>query len=78
MSHIQQIKSSNTHSEAALAKRQRPILAMARRIFDSFYLWQTRINDRRELAGLDERMLKDAGTSRDEVLRETGKPFWRS
>ena len=51
---------------------------MARRIFDSFYLWQTRINDRRELAGLDERMLKDAGTSRDGVLRETGKPFWRS
>jgi len=78
MSRNQKIKSSNTYSEAALAKRQRPILVMATRILDSLYLWQTRINDRRELAGLDERMLKDAGTSRDEVLRETGKPFWRS
>lgn len=40
-------------------------------------LWQARINERRELDNFDDRTLIDIGTSREEILRETRKPFWR-
>lgn len=54
--------------------RSNPILP----ILSTLMLWQRRINNRRELAMLDRRMLADAGISyseRDAILR---KPFWRS
>lgn len=38
--------------------------------------WYDRQRERRQLAGLDERMLKDIGISRDLVEAETRKPFW--
>jgi hypothetical protein len=31
-----------------------------------------------ELASLDDRQLKDVGISREAVLREARKPFWRA
>lgn len=31
---------------------------------------------RRRLAELDERMLRDIGISREDALREAGRPFW--
>lgn len=36
-----------------------------------------RAEQRRQLAALDERMLRDIGLSHDDVRRETGKPFWQ-
>jgi uncharacterized protein YjiS (DUF1127 family) len=33
---------------------------------------------RRELAQLDERLLRDVGISREQALREAEKPFWRA
>jgi len=42
------------------------------------YRWQERIDERRELDRIDERLLKDAGISRAGVLREASKPFWRA
>jgi len=39
--------------------------------------WIERIRQRRALAGLDERMLRDIGVTRVEAVRECEKPFWR-
>ena len=36
-----------------------------------------RADQRRQLAQLDERMLRDIGLSHGDVLRETAKPFWQ-
>lgn len=36
-----------------------------------------RSRERAQLAALDERMLRDIGISRGDVLREINKPFWR-
>ncbi len=77
MSQIQDIDSATECCQAAARQAGGSIFTLPSRFLDSLYLWQTRINERREMASLDERMLKDAGTSREEILRETGKPFWR-
>jgi uncharacterized protein YjiS (DUF1127 family) len=39
--------------------------------------WRQRSRERAQLALLDERMLRDIGISRGDVLREINKPFWR-
>ncbi|MBB4266632.1 DUF1127 domain-containing protein [Roseospira visakhapatnamensis] len=38
--------------------------------------WQTRAETRRQLAGLDARLLRDIGLHQDEVHQEIRKPFW--
>ena len=40
--------------------------------------WRQRSRERAQLAVLDERMLRDIGISRGDVLREINKPFWRA
>jgi uncharacterized protein YjiS (DUF1127 family) len=40
--------------------------------------WNRRLRDRRELAGLCERSLRDIGLSRYDALQEANKPFWRA
>ena len=40
--------------------------------------WQRRINDRRQLAELDDGLLKDIGVSRAEAEAESWKPFWKA
>jgi len=44
------------------------------RVFDA---WIKRSHQRRELASLDDRQLKDVGITRYEASRESTKPFWR-
>ena len=39
-------------------------------------LWRARIRQRRALARLDDRLLRDVGLSRDQARREAAKPFW--
>ena len=39
--------------------------------------WAERADQRRVLGRLDERMLKDVGLTRMDVMNEMGKPFWR-
>lgn len=39
--------------------------------------WNRRVNDRRALARLNDRLLADAGLTRTEIERETLKYFWQ-
>ena len=39
-------------------------------------VWQSRAETRRQLAGLDARLLRDIGLHEDEVRQEINKPFW--
>ncbi|TXH37184.1 MAG: DUF1127 domain-containing protein [Rhodospirillaceae bacterium] len=41
------------------------------------FAWQDRIRQRRHLASLDNRLLRDIGLSKVDVEQETTKPFWR-
>lgn len=40
-------------------------------------LWHERARQRRALARLDDRLLRDIGITRAEANREINKPFWR-
>jgi len=39
--------------------------------------WHDRACQRRQLASLDDRMLRDIGVGRFDALQEAAKPFWR-
>lgn len=39
--------------------------------------WSARAQQRRRLAELDDRLLRDIGLDRPAALREAEKPFWR-
>jgi uncharacterized protein YjiS (DUF1127 family) len=56
---------------------RRWLKASLSRISVMLHEWHRRRRDRAELATLDERMLRDIGVSRAEVLHEINKPFWR-
>jgi uncharacterized protein YjiS (DUF1127 family) len=47
------------------------------RALDAVLAWQERARQRRRLAALDERMLRDIGLGAAEVRAEWEKPFWR-
>jgi uncharacterized protein YjiS (DUF1127 family) len=42
-----------------------------------FATWRRRARDRRELAALDERSLRDLGLTTSSIEFELNKPFWR-
>lgn len=46
-------------------------------VFDLLQTWQERSRQRRQLAALDDRMLRDIGASTADVEWETGKWFWQ-
>ena len=48
-----------------------------RTLFGLVGTWLERRRQRRALAWLDERLLKDIGISREEAAQEIEKPFWR-
>ena len=60
---------------------QSVLVALARsatRGLDQLLEWQNRARQRRQLASLENHMLKDLGLSRADVARESSKPFWRT
>jgi uncharacterized protein YjiS (DUF1127 family) len=48
------------------------------RALDLLLEWRSRARDRRELAALDERSLRDIGLDRGTVWSECAKPFWQA
>lgn len=42
-----------------------------------FGAWRERARQRRALAELDDRMLRDIGVTRRAAVQECAKPFWR-
>jgi len=63
------------HDHASFVFRPAPHRS-AMRLADHVLLWLERGRQRRELATLTERELRDIGLSRLDVARETAKPFW--
>jgi uncharacterized protein YjiS (DUF1127 family) len=49
-----------------------------RAIQECFNEWHRRISSRWELAGLDQRSLRDIGLSAGSADYEASKPFWRA
>lgn len=47
------------------------------RVVDTVLGWMERERERRQLAALDHRLLRDIGLSRCDALEEARKPFWR-
>ena len=47
------------------------------RATDLLLLWQERARQRRQLQNLNDRMLRDIGLTRGDVMAESSKPFWR-
>ncbi len=53
------------------------IVTVVRTVVDTLMLWQHRSNERKHLAEMDERMLRDIGMTTAQVRWEAAKPFWR-
>ncbi len=60
---------------ASHGKATVPVLA---RIVDTVMGWMDRARQRRHLAELDDRLLRDIGISRAEVEAEMSRPVWRT
>ena len=52
-------------------------LGAARRVLARLHEWRRRARDRAQLAGLDDRMLRDIGLTRADAEFLSNKPFWR-
>jgi uncharacterized protein YjiS (DUF1127 family) len=48
------------------------------RVVTTLRQWRRRARARRELAGLDDYLLRDIGLSRSQAQFESGKPFWQA
>lgn len=60
------------------ATARRPTAARRRlSVIETIALWSHRVRTRRELARLDDRMLRDIGIDPYEAEREAAKPFWQ-
>ena len=51
---------------------------VAGRLLATWREWRRRAHGRAELAGLDDRMLKDIGLTRSDAEFLSNKPFWRA
>jgi uncharacterized protein YjiS (DUF1127 family) len=54
-----------------------PIFAGVLRVSSLLAVWLERVEMRRRLAAMPERLLADVGLERAEVTCEVGRPFWR-
>lgn len=50
----------------------------AEEVLATLRLWRRRARQRLELQGLDDHILQDVGLTREQVLAEARKPFWRA
>jgi uncharacterized protein YjiS (DUF1127 family) len=47
-------------------------------LLDAVARWYYRASSRRQLAALDDRLLRDIGLSRRDMIAEARKPFWQA
>jgi uncharacterized protein YjiS (DUF1127 family) len=66
---------STTRERSAAASLRADSIVI--RAVEAVLSWGARVRERQELAGLDDRMLRDIGLTRADVCREYRKPFWR-
>jgi uncharacterized protein YjiS (DUF1127 family) len=59
-------------------RTQAPLAATFGALGQLVATWRRRANERRELANLDARTIRDLGLSTGEIQFEASKPFWRS
>ena len=64
-----------THSPIPAARRA-PRAPAAARALALLFTWAERVRSRRQLAGLDDRMLADIGLDRATARGEFERPFW--
>jgi uncharacterized protein YjiS (DUF1127 family) len=57
----------------AAPRRTPPLVALTALV----RCWRARIRERRALAAMDERLLRDIGVNRLDAVRECAKPFWQ-
>ncbi len=50
----------------------------AKALVNHLVTWQIRARERKHLSSMDDRMLRDVGLSRVDVMREASKPFWNA
>ena len=67
----------NNHLSQCLPSCEDNVINPAKRLLKTLEVWIDRVRQRRQLATLDDRMLKDIGITRIEANREIAKPFWR-
>ena len=60
-----------------ISRRTERRLGLAQRIVLLFRLWRRRAVERRELARLDARTLRDIGIARSQIEYDLNRPFWR-
>jgi uncharacterized protein YjiS (DUF1127 family) len=59
-------------------RRRESVLAMwFWHVADRLIMWHGRARQRRQLRSLSDRMLRDIGLTRGDVMAESSKPFWR-
>ena len=49
----------------------------AKLLLKEIKIWMARSSQRKQLARLDDHLLKDIGYSRSQVEKEISKPFWK-
>lgn len=70
--------SSTARAGQRLAGAWRAIRGIAGAIEDTLALWDLRARSRRDLARLDDHLMRDVGLDPVEIRREANKPFWRA
>ena len=70
-------RSTAARHDAGFGRLVVAALRLARDGFATLGLWRERAQQRRALAELDDRLLRDIGLTRMEVKFESRKPFWR-
>ncbi|MEQ9815095.1 MAG: DUF1127 domain-containing protein [Azospirillaceae bacterium] len=68
----------NPCTDNAFVARRLPFGQMlSNLLIEALWRWPERARQRRHLAAMDDRQLRDIGLTRGEVDDETRKPFWK-
>lgn len=67
----------DNHLSQCLPTCEKAVINPSKNLLNTLMFWIERSHQRRQLAKLDDIMLKDVGLSRADVNREINKSFWR-